>query len=139
MIAFETPKAPFVILSAERAEHNASANGARTARLIEELESRDYVPTLAIGYWQVVTEVSLIVSLDSDRYVQWHVGELLAIAKRFDQDAILYVQFSGRATLITSAAPDTDVDVGVWTLVDQPTALASEGYTLVNGEYYVAV
>jgi hypothetical protein len=129
---------PLVVLSAERPEYTPDENRARTLRLIGELEGRDYAPTLALGIWEGRTEVSLVLGLDADRYVQWHIGELSAIAQRYDQDAILYVQWNGTATLISSADSSTDVDVGVWRKVDRATAFASVGYTLLGGEYYVA-
>ena len=130
---------PIVILSAERPEYDAAENAARTARLAAELEGRDYAVTLALGIWEGRAEVSLIVALDSDRYVQWHIGELSAIAQRYQQDAILYAAFSGRATLIFGADTSADTDIGVWRKVSQNEAQALPGYTLTEGEYYAAL
>ena len=129
---------PIVILSAERPEYDITENAARTTRLIGELEGRDYAVTLARGVWEGRSEVSLVVSLDSDRYVQWHIGELSAIAQRYQQDAILYVAFSGRATLIYGADTATDTDIGTWRTV-APSGLGLKGYTVIAGKYYAAV
>lgn len=131
---------PFVVISADRASNTDELNAQRRDMFEHQLEARDLDFKRVVGVWQGKEEVSYIVLIPEpgDEH------NALRLARRYGQEAALYVDANRHATMLALNAEDGGPDikesigVGQWLPVSKAYALAQDAYTR-DGEIYYAV
>lgn len=121
----------FIIISAESTNNSKKQNTINTDLLENELLSLDFDFKLVVGYWEGVSEFSfLVISEDIDL--------LKNIAKKYQQEAILFVNSCRKATVFYTAGGFDDI--GQFNNISEYEAKNSENYTYcpTHNAYYKA-
>jgi len=135
---------PFVIFTSDRAELQPVENDARRALLEKQLHARGLSFKAVDGVYKGTTEKAFLVLLDDAR----HEDVCLELARRNQQESVLYVDANRVATLLYLRAPSnvtpirgTDIlraePVGFWhkaTVQDLPLP---DSYTRDGSDVYV--
>lgn len=127
---------PFAIISAERAEYTPEVNAWRTASLLSQLQHRDMNPLQLCGRWAGVSEASFMIPLHAGEKGYNYSVALPQLARRWGQEAWLYVDANRYATLHYANRTE---HAGLWLSTSGEEARAADGYTYdpTRGLYYV--
>lgn len=132
-----SPKQPFVIVSAEKANLSDKLNGIRNAQLRERLETAGFNPVRLYGVYKGISERSFMVPIGIP--VNPDIQQIKTIAFTvFDQESVLTRYSDGSAWL---EFPDSSKDqqFGQFKEVTEQTAKQSGDYTYRpdTGKYYM--
>jgi hypothetical protein len=135
---------PFIIVSAERPMFTGAENDARTMALYDLL-TREYfyAPdriTFGRGLWEGRRERVLVLSLEGyGAPIQRALRLSGAIAARFDQDAIVYVNASRESFLVNAQdAVDVLQYIGAWRSLGDTEPANVDAWTHVYNTFYCA-
>jgi hypothetical protein len=122
------------VISAERAEHDAEVNAARTEWLRMHLtDLRDLSALPAEGMYAGVAERSFMVAVPRDEELKVVIG----LARVASQESILVLDEDRQARLVyMDGRPD--VPLGIMREVSRARAIAAGAYTRVGGVYFLA-
>lgn len=126
--------APFMIFSVERKELSTSENAARTRFVcgLLQREAIHFVP--AEGSYQHTLESGFVVfTYEGTPLADW----LERIACMYNQDTVMYVD-TARHAYLKDLRCFKYQPIGVWREVMPQDAEAAEGYTRIDGRFYVA-
>lgn len=133
---------PFVIISATLATHSPSVALTKTHSLAIELRELGFEPISVDGCYKGAREMAWLVPVSSSVAFMVELEQLTELARQYQQESILYVAFSGAATLIFDIHPTNDKRIGTWCEVFPTTAELicrhTFDHTEIEGRYYVA-
>ena len=134
-----------VIISWCRAD-DVEGNQARKAVLDAWADSKGFTPNKVIGYFKEQGQEKgsfedsyEFVGLSEESYM-----ELLHLAKRFKQDAVLYTSWLEICYLVDTTKDslagwkEEMIRLGEWTKVTEKEAMDNGAFTLSNNEYFIA-
>lgn len=123
---------PIVIFSPEHASNTRAVNALNVRRCVHHLLCHRIPFKQVDGAWEGKPEKSFAVHASNADIAR-------ALAEHYGQDAVLYLDGERVASLGTRANEyqDDGVSIGRFVNVSEWEAKRAQGYTHVNGQYYV--
>lgn len=129
---------PITIISAYSPSVNLILNGARSADLAEDLSNYGLDYEVVAGCFQSFEEQSFAVTVPRGVADDGH-DNVLALARAYNQEAVLHVDGDGLAYLIPTDENQPDVFLGTWTEVPESEARRNGNFTrFKTGHTYIA-
>lgn len=128
---------PFVILSAERSCYAEDVNQHRTDQLAVQIIARDHDSAPVLGCYENACERSFLLLCEHGEDDAAY-SDALRLARRYGQDAVLYVDANRHAVLINPKNGAITRSLGRWRQTTREEARGRGAYTrAADGAFYV--